>query len=40
MTQRSIAELYQKNVRIINNHIINNYKKNELEEVELSVKTG
>src|SRR6056297_336834 len=32
MTQKSIAELYQKDVRTINEHIINIYEENELEE--------
>ncbi len=32
MTQKAIAELYQKNVRTINDHIINIYKEGELEE--------
>ncbi|BCZ44196.1 hypothetical protein psyc5s11_02630 [Clostridium gelidum] len=32
MTQKAIAELYQKNVRTINDHIINIYNEGELEE--------
>lgn len=32
MTQKAIAELYQKNVRTINDHIINIYNDSELEE--------
>lgn len=32
MTQKAIAELYQKNVRTINDHIINIYNDGELEE--------
>lgn len=33
MTQKAIAELYQKNVRTINEHIINIYDEGELEEI-------
>lgn len=32
MSQKAIAELYQKNIRTINDHIINIYKENELDQ--------
>jgi hypothetical protein len=38
MTQKSIAELYQKNVRTINEHIVNIYDEGELEAISTNRK--
>lgn len=38
MTQKAIAELYQKNVRTINEHIVNIYAEGELEEISTNRK--
>lgn len=39
MTQKAIAELYQKSVNTINEHIKNIYAESELQEFELFGKT-
>lgn len=38
MTQKAIAELYQKNGRTINEHIVNIYSEGELEEISTNRK--
>lgn len=38
MTQKAIAELYQKNIRTINDHIVNIYNEGELEEISTNRK--